>query len=141
LKERYGPWGWLGQRAHDAEGINRCLPLDFIISCDYGVDTPYFMDEKKVFSIEKKEKVRKNWSNEHLNGSIKGDLGHEIYSRWGEYKRKTNLICYRSVRKLEEKKKLSSKNPRLDQSELPGDRRCYEKFIFFINIAKRRSFS
>ena len=64
LKNNYGPWGWMGQRVHDAAGINWLLPLDFIISCDYGTDLPYCFREEDVFSVEKISKVRKNWSNE-----------------------------------------------------------------------------
>lgn len=101
LREKYGPWGWLGQRAHDAEGINRVLPLDFIISCDYGLDVPYYFNEDDVFSIEKNENIRRDWSNEHLNDSLKGSLGREIFARWNDYDRRINLVCYRSVKKLE----------------------------------------
>ncbi len=45
LRDKYGPWGWMGQRAHDASGINELLPLDIIISCDAGREVPYFFDE------------------------------------------------------------------------------------------------
>jgi len=113
LTEKYKPWGWMGQRAHDAEGINRVLPLDFIISCDYGTDTPLYFDKDDVFSIEKKRKIRKNWSNEHLNSSLKGALGREIFDRWNGYDRPVNLICYRSVRKLEADQEALSWNPNI----------------------------
>lgn len=101
LKEKYGVWGWLGQRAHDAEGINHILPLEVIISCNYGREVPLFFNAEDVFSVEKKKKVRKNWSNEDLASSLKGSLGNEVFSRLEKHKKGVNLICYRSVRRLE----------------------------------------
>jgi len=109
LKDRYGRWGWLGQRAHDADGINKVLPLDFIISCDYGTDTPRFFNSEDVFSIEKNEKVRKNWSNEHLKDSLKGSLGRRVFKRWNEYDEPVNLLCYRSINRLEKKSRSLSR--------------------------------
>ncbi len=111
LREKYGKWGWLGQRAHDSEGINSVLPLDFIVSCDYGMDTPHYSRGEDVFSIEKREKIRRDWSNEHLKSSLKGSLGREIFARWNSYGQRVNLICYRSVKKLETNLKSLNKKP------------------------------
>ncbi len=61
LLEKYGKWGWMGQRAHDAVGINHILPLDFIISCQHGEEVTQYFREKDVFSAEKQIGVRKNW--------------------------------------------------------------------------------
>lgn len=101
LREKYGLWGWMGQRAHDACGINRILPLDFIISCDNGTDIPHYFREKDVFSVEKRLGARKDWSNEMLKTSLKGALGREIFEYWNKCGKPVNLLCYRSVRKLE----------------------------------------
>jgi len=101
LKEKYGSWGWMGQRAHDAEGIDRILPLDFIISCNHGTDTPIYFSEENVFSVEKENGVRRDWSNEDLNASLKGKIGRKIFSRWSNIDGQINLLCYRSVKKLE----------------------------------------
>jgi len=103
LKEKYGQWGWMGQRAHDAVGINKVLPLDFIICCDFGTDTPHYFEENNVFSVEKNNKVRKDWSNEDLKASFEGPLGNEIFTRWKKRKEKINLLCYRSIEFLEKK--------------------------------------
>ncbi|MFH1878597.1 MAG: ATP-grasp domain-containing protein [Candidatus Omnitrophota bacterium] len=100
LREKYGPWAWMGQRAHDAGGINRILPLDFIICCDYGADVPLFF-KGEVFSVEKEKRLRKDWSNEDLNASLRGRLGEEIIEKINGYGRKVNLLCYRSVKRFE----------------------------------------
>jgi hypothetical protein len=101
LKDKYGPWGWMGQRAYDAYGITRVLPLDFIISCDYGLDVGHYFREDDVFSVEKKIAVRKDWSNEDLNLSLKGSLGREVFAHLNGFKKGANLLCYRSLKKLE----------------------------------------
>ncbi len=101
LCEKYGKWGWLGQRTHDASGINNILPLDFIVSCDYGQDVPLYFREKGVFSIEKQNGIRKDWSNEHLKDSLQGDMGREVFKRWDDCVKDVNILCYRSLAKLE----------------------------------------
>ncbi len=103
LKEKYGQWGWMGQRAHDAAGINKVLPLDFIICCDFGTDTAHYFEENNVFSIEKQGKVRKDWSNEDLKVSFEGSLGRKIFKRWDASKNRINLLCYRSIGFLEKR--------------------------------------
>ncbi|MEA3490138.1 MAG: ATP-grasp domain-containing protein [Candidatus Omnitrophota bacterium] len=113
LRDRYGPWGWMGQRAHDAVGINHVLPLDFIISCDHGQEIPYYFREEDVFSVEKRQKVRRDWSNEDLKASLRGVLGREIYQRWNSYSKKVNLLCYRSVKRLERSGKQLLREPRI----------------------------
>ena len=101
LKNKYGKWGWMGQRAHDASGINNILPLDFIVSCDYGTEIPHYFKEEDVFSVEKILGIRKNWSNEDLKSSLNGSMGRQVYKRWDEWGAKTNLLCYRSIKRLE----------------------------------------
>jgi hypothetical protein len=113
LKDKYGPWGWMGQRAHDACGINSILPLDFIISCDYGSDVKYYFREKDVFSVEKKNGIRKDWSNEDLNSSLKGSLGREVFDHLDSFKKPANILCYRSVKKLETNAVSLKHKPRL----------------------------
>ncbi|MDP8298776.1 MAG: ATP-grasp domain-containing protein [Candidatus Tantalella remota] len=101
LRKKYGRWGWMGQRTHDADGINRVLPLDFVISCDHGAEIPYFFREEDVFSVEKEGKIRRDWSNEDLKTSLNGSIGRRVFDRFNSYSEGINLLCYRSVRKLE----------------------------------------
>ncbi len=101
IRDKYQSWGWIGQRAHDAAGINSILPLDFIISCDHGADLPLYFREDDVFSVEKYGLKRENWSNEDLKTSLEGDLGKKIYEYLGGYSSPVNLLCYRSLKQLE----------------------------------------
>ncbi|MFH1847172.1 MAG: ATP-grasp domain-containing protein [Candidatus Omnitrophota bacterium] len=101
FRDKYKFWGWMGQRCHDASGINSIVPLNFIVSCDYGTEVPYYFNEEDVFSLEKSKKFRKDWSNEHLKTSLNGNLGREIFSRWKTSGEQVNLLCYRSSGKLE----------------------------------------
>lgn len=103
----------MGQRAHDGLGISRTLPLDFIISCDYGTDTPLYFREEDVFSVEKQRGIRKDWSNEDLNESFKGALGREIFEYLNSFKRPVNILCYRSVKKLETDGSSLASKPRI----------------------------
>ncbi|RKY41244.1 MAG: hypothetical protein DRP85_06825 [Candidatus Makaraimicrobium thalassicum] len=134
LREKYGPWGWMGQRAHDACGINRILPLDFIISCDYGMDVPCYFREDDVFSVEKRKGVRKDWSNEDLNANLKGALGCEIFQRWNSYERPVNLLCYRSVRRLENGNSRLLWKPRIYAVPERLKRRFDNKVLLYRNL-------
>lgn len=105
LKMRSERWAWIGQRAHDALGINKILPLEFIVSCDMGLETGIFFRENDVYSLEKKKRHRKDWSNEDLDRNLEGSKGKEIFERIRSEERKINLVCYRSLRQLELKEK------------------------------------
>jgi hypothetical protein len=135
LREKYGPWGWIGQRAHDAAGINQVLPLDFIISCNYGTDIPYYFREEDVFAAEKTHRVRRDWSNEDLNASLEGSVGHEIFERWGKCKKKVNLICYRSLKRLERGDHLF-KNPKIYAAPEKLKKHFDNKILLYKNLPK-----
>ncbi|MFH1305318.1 MAG: hypothetical protein ABIH74_02835, partial [Candidatus Omnitrophota bacterium] len=136
LKDKYGPWGWLGQRAHDAEGINRILPLDFIISCDYGTEVPHYFREDDVFSVEKQSGIRKDWSNEDLNENLRGALGRSIFERWERYPSRVNLLCYRSVPRLENKRFLPSRKPVIHAAPVKLKKYFDNKLLLYRNLSK-----
>ncbi len=100
LRKRYGQWGWLGQRAHDACCIHSILPFDFIISCDAGKEREQFF-RGRSFSVEKASHVRKDWSNEDIKTSLQGDLGKDFLQYLKDVGNKVNLLCYRSVAQIE----------------------------------------
>ena len=136
LRDKYGPWGWMGQRAHDAVGINKVLPLEFIISCDYGSEMPYYFREDDVFSVEKQCGVRKDWSNEDLNASFRGTLGREIFKRWDSYKKKVNLVCYRSIKRLEIDRFKQPRKPRIYAAPERLKKRFDNKVLLYKNLSK-----
>ncbi|MFC1668021.1 ATP-grasp domain-containing protein [Chlamydiota bacterium] len=100
LREEYKTWGWIGQRAHDGSAINSVLPLDFIISCDFGRETEHYFSQK-IFSLEKVSRIRKNWSNEDINESLEGITGVHIKEYFSRIPGKVHCICYRSFPQLE----------------------------------------
>ena len=136
LKERYGPWGWMGQRAHDAAGVNSVMPLDFIISCDYGAEIPLFFREKDVFSVEALSGIRKDWSNEDLRSSFTGRMGSLVRERWNAYRRKVSVLCYRSLRKLESGSSGLSKSPRVLAVPEKLKRHFDNKILLYRNLEK-----
>jgi len=101
LKDRYKIWGWVGQRAHDAVGINEILGLDFIICCDHGIETEYYF-KKKLISLEKLGHNRLFWSNEDLDNNFKDELLNEFIEFLSDSNDVLNILCYRSIKKLQE---------------------------------------
>ncbi|MBD3379991.1 MAG: ATP-grasp domain-containing protein [Candidatus Omnitrophica bacterium] len=133
LAERYSPWGWMGQRAHDAAGINAFIPLELIISCDHGREVPLFFDEKKVFSLEKLDNRRRNWSNEHLKSGFTGAGTFNILEKVGSLPAGINLLCYRSIKSLE-KFALSEKSLRLFAPPESLKRKLDNKVLFYDSL-------
>lgn len=58
---------WLGTRAVDAKSLESIVPIDLIISCDYGSDVAEIEKNIPVFSVEKNTGVKHSWNNFHLN--------------------------------------------------------------------------
>lgn len=91
--------GWIGQRALDCVGLSQILPIHFIVCCDYGMDIAEWGADKFFLSIEKKDGVRRNWSNSHLDMAFKNQIG-ETFQSYSKNKR-VQFACYRSVGFLE----------------------------------------
>ncbi len=100
--QKYVCWGWFGQRAHDALGVAELVPLDFIVCCDWGQDTHILNRRiKKIFSLEKNNRIRRNWGNEDINKALMRSSGEKV---WQYLKGRTEVycVCYRAIKKLEE---------------------------------------
>ncbi len=54
-------------RAVEAVTYHSVVPINMIVSCDYGSDVAELEQAFPVFSIEKQHGVRHGWSNSHLN--------------------------------------------------------------------------
>jgi len=91
--------GWCGQRALDCAGLSQLLPIDFIVCCDYGQDISELEKQVPIFSVEKAESIRRNWSNDHLDLIFSGELGQQFKNFCGS--KFQHFLCYRSVRFLE----------------------------------------
>ena len=105
-------WGWLGQRGHDSVGIDSLVPLQFILSCDYGSDIEQLKKRSVILSIEKYKKkslyVRNKWSNQDLEKMFRGSFGKQVNKYFAAQKKKINLVCYRSLNILED---MARQNP------------------------------
>lgn len=91
--------GWCGQRALDCVGLSQLLPMDFIVCCDYGQDVSELESQIPIFSIEKMNSIRKNWSNNHLELIFSGKAGAQFKQFSGS--RRQHFLCYRSIGYLE----------------------------------------
>lgn len=139
IKSEYDKWGWIGQRSHDAVGIDKILGLDFIVSCDYGKETRDFFN-KNLISLEKKDSRRLSWSNEDLNNNFKGDLENAFMELIYDTGECLNAICYRSIGKLE---KLSNTLPqKLKLFAVPeGLKKIYDNKIYIRKKVKKLDIS
>ena len=105
-------WGWLGQRGHDSVGIDSLVPLQFILSCDYGSDIEQLKKRSVILSIEKYKKkslyVRNKWSNQDLEKMFRGGFGKQVNKYFAAQKKRIHLVCYRSLDILED---MARQNP------------------------------
>lgn len=62
-------FAWYGQRASDCVGMDKYFNVDLILSCDYGMDTPYVLSDTKseIMSIEQDTFIRENWTSGYLD--------------------------------------------------------------------------
>ena len=130
LRDRYSPWVWIGQRAHDACGINRVLPLDMIVSCDRGKDLALFFPEGQVHSVEGPGGPRRNWSNEDMDASLSGELGRRVFAGFSKEGKRAALLCYRSVKALESRRR-SKYAPRIFAAPLKLKGRFDNKVLLY----------
>lgn len=64
---------WIGQRAIDCIGLHLLLPINMIISCDYGQESEWVADlvGANIFSLEKESGTRKVWSNYTIQDAVR----------------------------------------------------------------------
>ncbi len=91
-------WSWWGQRAHDALGIAKFIKFDCIISCDWGTEFKTLWKTENIISIEKKEGIRKNYSNNDINNFLNSNSKNKLRKY---FKRDLSCLMYRSVKNLE----------------------------------------
>jgi len=99
--------GWHGQRALDCLTIDPILPVDFIVSCDYGMDVRALESTRKIFSIERKHALREVWSNESMNQALLNGMRGELESYLSDFSGINFIVCYRSTPALESMEKES----------------------------------
>jgi hypothetical protein len=134
MAEKYSPWGWVGQRSHDAAVISRYLPLGAVLSCDSGSETDLFLRGVPFFSLEKHVPLRRNWSNNDLDMALEGPPGEKFRDMFKEAGQDINMICYRSLKSLESYS--SSGNIRMLSASSVLKRRFDDKFLFYDNLQR-----
>lgn len=92
---------WIGTVAAETIPFDRILPIDAIITCDYGSDVQQIESQKDVFSWEKILGVRHSWNNFHLNYLIHGEAETFLLNHASQPPSQTQLLCFSSSGLLE----------------------------------------
>ncbi|MEK6712369.1 MAG: ATP-grasp domain-containing protein [Nitrospinota bacterium] len=71
-------FGFQGLRAADAIAVEECLPLEFLIACDWGLDGPRWDARLRFFSAERGSARRIVWTHSSLVEAYDGPLGAEM---------------------------------------------------------------
>jgi len=99
-------WAFLGVRTIDFIDISFLIPVEFILTGDYGKEIRLFRRHRKVFSLEKQKTpfARKDWTIESYDTNLSGRLHEEfvqcLLQRLGNYDR-ICFFCFGSPRVLE----------------------------------------
>jgi ATP-grasp domain-containing protein len=93
---------WLGTRAVDAISFESIIPIDLIVSCDYGSDVAEIEKTRAVYSLEKNKGVKHCWNNFHLNYLFDDDAAAFLMQVLDKQKEdKIQFLCYSSSILLE----------------------------------------
>ncbi|MBI3025075.1 MAG: hypothetical protein HYY66_05260, partial [Candidatus Tectomicrobia bacterium] len=71
-------FGFQGLRAADAIAVEECLPLEFLIACDWGLDGPRWDARLRYFAVERDSGRRIVWTHTSLVEAYGGPLGEEM---------------------------------------------------------------
>lgn len=71
-------FGFQGLRAADAIAVEECLPLEFLIACDWGLDGPRWDARLRYFAVERGSGRRIVWTHTSLVEAYGGPLGEEM---------------------------------------------------------------
>lgn len=71
-------FGFQGLRAADSIAVEECLPLEFLIACDWGLDGPGWDGRLRYFSVERGGGRRIVWTHASLVQAYDGPLGQEM---------------------------------------------------------------
>ena len=71
-------FGFQGLRAADAIAVEECLPLEFLIACDWGLDGPRWDARLRYFAVERGLSRRIVWTHASLVEAYEGPLGQEM---------------------------------------------------------------
>ncbi len=91
-------FGFQGLRSADSITVERIVPLDFLIACDYGLDGPEWDKRLRYFAVERgEEKRRIVWTHTSLAEAYEGALGAQIREFLSQGQGPQYVIPYRST--------------------------------------------
>ena len=102
LARQPGGWAWVGQRESDARALRDIAPLGAAFVCDWGQDVDARWPAGACFSVERARGARRCWGNRHLEELWRGDEQPGIPRFLDACRIPLNVVCYRSLRALEE---------------------------------------
>jgi len=94
-------FGFQGLRAADAIAVEECVPLEFLIACDWGLDGPRWDARLRYFSVERGNARRIVWTHGSLVDAYGGPLGAEFRQFLGTGGAPRLIVPYRSTEFLE----------------------------------------
>jgi ATP-grasp domain len=87
---------WVGTRAVDMVPFDHIVPIDGIVTCDYGSDVQELENTKIVFSLEKQQGVKHVWSNLHVAHLIQDDIQRSLLRYLTHLSGPVQFFCYSS---------------------------------------------
>lgn len=100
-------WAFLGVRTIDYINVSSFIPVEIILTGDYGKEVNFFKKKKSIFSLEKQKKplVRRDWEIECFDNCCSAELRKRVtncISKKIQQKRKVYFLCFGTPRFLEE---------------------------------------
>lgn len=128
---------WIGQRAIDCIGLDRALPIDAIISCDHGQESPLIelRTGATICSLEKATSLRRPWSNYDIEEAVQYSLrSNDLRQRM--FVDRVVAIAYRSSPALESVELATSHKFRIAAAHTSIVQILDDKFTSFHQLAE-----
>ncbi len=95
-------FGFQGLRAADSITVESCLPLEFLVACDWGLDGPAWDARLRYFAVEKTLGRRIVWTHQSIVDAFAGAWGEALRNYLTEGDAPRFIIPYRSTEFLEQ---------------------------------------
>ncbi|HBK80362.1 MAG TPA: hypothetical protein DDZ83_11975 [Nitrospinae bacterium] len=95
-------FGFQGLRAADSIAVEECLPLSFIVACDWGMDGAKWDSRLRYFAVERPLGRRIVWTHGSIVAAYEGAWGDELKSYLTSGDAPRVIVPYRSTEFLEQ---------------------------------------